>query len=376
MNAQHATSYSLHCALLFTVLWGTRSIGAPESEYPHFIRQGDREASRRMYNEALEWYQKAAAIDDTDAELHYSIGMTYIRLNRVLEAKQHFEKAIERNPNHSRAHALLGRAYQYHDDDLERAEKHLKRAIAINSRNLQAYNHLGEVYLSQDRVDEAESMYTTMVEIDPNRASGHLGLGKVFQKRREYEKAAESFQQAIRKKPSDDQPFLHLAQVLMRLGKRGESRKALERYRELNEKREEIIRLRNAIRSKPDDPALLLRIAKAHMDRSEYKEAVAYLEGCLRIDPLSDQAHSIAGALYLRLHQVDRALPHIQKVLELQPDAAMDWNNLGVCHQLKGELQKAAEAFGKAVSLEPENRNFKKNLETVRSRLESTGNRR
>ena len=67
----------------------------------------------------------------------------------------------------SAAQAGLGRAL-YDGNQPLAAQEALLRAIELDARNARAWLALGEIYLEQDRKDEARQAYLKYLEIEPN----------------------------------------------------------------------------------------------------------------------------------------------------------------------------------------------------------------
>ena len=66
-------------------------------------------------------------------------------------------------------------------------------------------------------------------------------------------------------------------------------------------------------------------------------------------------AHNNLGMLLLRRGEVNDAIPHLEKALELQPDFAEAHNNLGEALLRKGQTEQAAAEFAKSLELETNN---------------------
>lgn len=63
---------------------------------------------KKQYDQALEYYLQADAIEPYEAKLKYNIGLTLTQLNRLPEATDRFREALEIEPDHSGAiHAMI-----------------------------------------------------------------------------------------------------------------------------------------------------------------------------------------------------------------------------------------------------------------------------
>ena len=73
----------------------------------------------------------------------------------------------------------LGLAY-FKTDQLELAEKAFEQAIARNSRDAVAHNHLGILHRHKGQFEQARESYERAISIDRGYALAHLNLGILF----------------------------------------------------------------------------------------------------------------------------------------------------------------------------------------------------
>ena len=77
---------------------------------------------------------------------------------------------------------------------------------------------------------------------------------------------------------------------------------------------------RAALTYAPEDPALLLSVAFLHLRRSEFKQALDYLERAKRVAPDNPDVAKLAGWAYFGLNKLNEAVREWQRALALRPD--------------------------------------------------------
>lgn len=88
-----------------------------------------------------------------------------------------------------------------------------------------------------------------------------------------------------------------------------------------------------------------------------YSAAVAELEqaiqdGAAHYD--AGELYAILGKAYEELNQLDKAVAACRKALDLKPDYAPAWNNLGIAYLYQGKLQEAERCHYRALDLQPD----------------------
>jgi len=78
---------------------------------------------------------------------------------------------------------------------------------------------------------------------------------------------------------------------------------------------------RTALTYAPENPLLLLNVAYMHLRRSEFKQALDYLERARRFAPESPDVPKLAGWAYYGMNRLNQAVSEWQRALELRPDA-------------------------------------------------------
>ncbi|HHT9124877.1 MAG TPA: J domain-containing protein [Candidatus Brocadiia bacterium] len=94
-------------------------------------------------------------VDISKADVYYKQGVDYVKNGKLHEAIGEFEKAIEINSEHFRAHAYLGFVYDT-EGRLDEAIHAYEKAIGINPKFADAYYGLAAIYNKKGMFDRAE----------------------------------------------------------------------------------------------------------------------------------------------------------------------------------------------------------------------------
>jgi tetratricopeptide (TPR) repeat protein len=77
---------------------------------------------------------------------------------------------------------------------------------------------------------------------------------------------------------------------------------------------------RTALNYEPESPGLLLNVAYVYLRRSEYKQALEYLDKAKRFAPDNADVAKLAGWSYYGLNKLDQAVMEWKRALALRPD--------------------------------------------------------
>ena len=77
---------------------------------------------------------------------------------------------------------------------------------------------------------------------------------------------------------------------------------------------------RTALSYAPEEPALLMNAAYIHLERSEYKQALDYLERAQRYAPDNPDVAKLTGWSYYGLNKLDEAIAEWKRALTLRPE--------------------------------------------------------
>jgi len=139
-------------------------------------------APRRLYDQAVEAYQKAIERRPFYAEAHVGLGEALAAKGDVDGAIGAYQKALGFNGVNPRVHAALGRIYYMEKGLYYESVSAYRRAIDLDPRAIEARMGLGEVYEDKGLYKEAIEEYKKVLEIEPSHAEGLYNLALVYEK--------------------------------------------------------------------------------------------------------------------------------------------------------------------------------------------------
>jgi len=220
---------------------------------------------RGYYEQSEAFFQQAVKNDPASAEALYGLGSAFLQQNKSKEAGdcfekalhlharypgtlpnawnnlgilaarerntaaaiQHFQHALQIDPQHAIALLNLGNAYRQAKDWPE-AERALEQALTLNPDDPEANYSLGMVYAQKNDTDHAYEYLQKALAARPAYPEALNNLGILYLRTGRTAEAIRSFEESIRIAPAYDQSYLNLASVYVIVGDREKAKAILQ----------------------------------------------------------------------------------------------------------------------------------------------------
>lgn len=153
------------------------------------MRLGEPEFARQAF-------QRALAIDPDAIEALNGIVMLDVKEGNLGRARGVVEERLNRRPNDSALLLLAARAYQA-AGAADKTEDALRKAIETDPTNSEAYDMLGQLYMSQQKVVQAIAQFEELARRDTKSVAAHTMVGLLLQAQNRPAAAQESYQRAL-----------------------------------------------------------------------------------------------------------------------------------------------------------------------------------
>ncbi|XP_068047020.1 protein O-mannosyl-transferase TMTC1 isoform X4 [Anomalospiza imberbis] len=282
------------------------------------------------------------------ADAYSSLASLLAEQERLKEAEEVYKAGIENCPESSDLHNNYG-VFLVDTGSPERAMSHYRQAILLSPTHHVAMVNLGRLHRSLGQNKEAEVWYKRALKVS-RKAEILSPLGALYYNTGRYEEALQVYREAAALQPSNKDIRLALAQVLAMMGRTKEAEKMTNHI--LNEDAAclECYRLLSAIYSKQE----------------LYAKALEAIEKALQLKPKDPKVISelffTKGNQLREQNLLDKAFESYKRAVELNPDQAQAWMNMGGIEHIKGSYITARDYYEKALQLVPNSKLLKENL--------------
>ena len=305
------------------------------------------------YEDAVEAYGTVLKRDSRYALAYAGLGDALFQLQRYEAAVDALTTALEIQPGlpfAGKLYLLMGRAARALGQ-LGSAEGHFRRAMALDPDEAAALLDLAAVLRAQGRRDESDALMSRARELRPNDPANLQNIAEALRKEQRYDDALAAYREVLAISPDFALAHAGMGDTLFRLERYEESFDAMER----------------ALSSQPDLEAagsLHSLAGQAAQRLNRVDQAAHHYAEAVRIDPRDSASIDRLAMVRFGQQQYEAALALYRNLLELTPDSAQTYSNLGATLYYLGRTDEALRHFERAVEIDPY-------LETARAGLEA-----
>jgi tetratricopeptide (TPR) repeat protein len=248
-----------------------------------------------------------------------------------------FQEALAVDPDYAAAYAGLchsyAAAYLKSDDSryIDKAEVACASAVETNANMDLVQDAVGNLYWWTGRDAEAERAYLRALEVNENDVRAMLGLAAVYRRQGRLQEAEEMHHRSIDLQPGNWRSINDFGGFLFANG----------RYAEAADQYQQVVFLNR------DNWQGHGNLGTALMMAGDFERAVPALEKSLEIEP-HRTIYSNLGVIYYYLGRFDESVAIHRKVAALAPGDSTVMLNLGDALRFSSTPELASEAFGKA----------------------------
>lgn len=293
------------------------------------------EVSRKNWEKAQEVARNIQQTFPEEGIGSYMSGLSYEAEGKLEQAVTAYEQALSKKPDGVEPlNALVKTFLALKQPD--KAVARLKQAIGQRPDSFIAYHQLGGVYLSQQKFADAKAAFNKALEIKPEWFAPYrsLAVGELMQKNTDA--ALSIYKKGIEKTNGASELVEDLAKLYHEAGKNGD---VIALYEE-------------SLKRFPDSLLAANNLASYLSDYAATAENLA--RAAKLAEPLIKTNNpsflDTAGWIAYKQNNLDKAKLLMEKVVQLDPDPAINQYHLGMVYFKLGEKDKAIERLQKAIA--------------------------
>jgi len=316
---------------------------------------------------------QAVAHRDSEAHMAYLKGRHFFKKygKKALEAAiGHFEAALRKDPTYARALTGLADAwtrmetFASSEESYRRSKEYAEQALALDDSLPEVYTSLAYVVEDfENNLEEAERLLRRAIQLDPSYSLAHARLAEVLGVSKRWDEAVEAFRTAIAVDPLSSHLISKYANCLFGVQRYVEAvaqaRKSLELDSENDRawwivwfshaalwdwKRGEEI-LREMVEKYPENPLAYVFLSVSVQTNGRIEEGISLLEKALSLPGAREQSWVLfqGGTNFIMAEQYDRALDLLDEGVERWPMHTGMHIVRAICYFMQGQFDNCLE---------------------------------
>ena len=305
--------------------------------------------------DAISQLRKAVSLDPRYARAHTNLGSALAKSGDMAGAVSAFQKALALEPNSWAAHLNLGLALR-ENGDAAGALVHLRRVVQVQPKNPTVQCQLGQALRQNGDLAAAVAAFERALDIDPEMREAYYGLG--FTLKQEAAATRKGSPQSLAASPSHAE-----AQAAISRGDLNAAKEQLLHALAIDENDGEAHNLLGFILGQQGDtPAALPHLERAVALRPDSAEAhynygaalwysgsrqkaVTELKTSIRLDPSAAASYALLGMAQREEGDLPGSRVNLERAIALSPAAASNFIDLGIVFLRLHQLQRALAQF-------------------------------
>ncbi len=282
-------------------------------------------------------------------------------------AEKHLKRAITLDTKAVGYYIVLSNLYRMRGD-IDNAIETLERAVVFDKKNVRILMTLGKHYYSIGQYENAKNFVTMILDASPKHEEAHLQLSHIYNQLGNTRLAIQHIQRAITIQNDNATSYLHLGTLFKNIGNIQDAKDALERaialdpslpgphiqlshiYNQLGNTELAIQQVQEAIAIKKDAPHFYLHLGILFKNIGNIQDAKDALERAIALDPSLPGPHIQLSHIYNQLGNTKLAIQQVQEAIAIKKDTPHFYFHLGNLLRNSGDIEGAEHAQEKAAS--------------------------
>ncbi len=325
----------------------------PEEGYNHFVNASLLELLG-AYDQAANEYEKALKFFPASPSVRTDYARLLFRSQRAPEALQ---VATPIEPKTSEIYLLIGDCHRLSGDQ-EAAVENYRKAVALDSTNINAYWYIAAYFRQTEQIDSAIAAYYHLARLSETFRIWQE-LGTMLGRSGRYQEALDVFRWAValNSEKGNINSYLGLAATYDAMDSLTQAEAALQQ----------------AVSLDPYDVRIFRQMMAMYLGRRDTKKAIAACERVVALVPTDWVAQRRLGVLLYSDSQLDRADSLFHSRLDFGDDNSLNYFYLGRVAVERNRLPEAKELFTTVTQKESSFADGWLNLGFVCRELDSVG---
>jgi superkiller protein 3 len=314
---------------------------------------GDLYMQRKIPQLAIVSYESAKTSDPSDLDSRMSLGDAYYGAQRYNDALNEYKAVVDASPDYAEGWFKLGHLYllasQTDPQRVFQSIEALEKGLALEPTNVEATADLAQAYFKKGGVEGravADSLLNLIESSGTLSPSAARVKAIIKYENRDYPGSLAAWEPVIAAKRLESVDRFRIADIYRRMA--GEAADSM-RKNALYDAADSVYQsIGTNDSTTADAKKAQFERARVLYLRKDYARAIPQLQRMIQLDPKSAEAYYYLGLSQRALGDDASGMASLQKAVELDPNQASWWLQLGAGHAKLKALTEARSAFQNA----------------------------
>lgn len=267
-----------------------------KKSFEYFLEQGNSNSEAKHYEQAIESYNQAIALNPENFIAYYKRGIAFSGLGKIQRAIEDYTHSIKLNSLHAKSYYNRGTAF-FELKEYKKAVQDYSLALKVEPHNAKSYYGRASSYSQLKLFEKAIQDCEAAIKVDPNLIDAYYCCSIACQSVGRYPEAIRYCDQAIQLKPNDVNFYYF----------RGTN------YQKIKCHKNAIQDFAHILKQKPTDAEAYFAMSLSYIELEDYKEAMKGLREVIRFNPHHAESYYNQGILHFELGNRDLAIQNLEK---------------------------------------------------------------
>ena len=293
------------------------------------------EIINKKYDQALIIYNKLIQMQENNLSLYLKRAEIKIQLNDYQNAEKDVQKVLDKVKNYPQANYMLAQL-KLHEGEYKDAEMAAQNVLNILPRHFNSMLILGVSNFAQGNYNQADKYLTQYLSANPDNLKIQNMLANVYLAQNKAEQALLILENI------DEEKRNHTAEILMTMGSayllNGEHQKGIDA-------------LNKAKEMAPNNELIKKRLIDAQLKTGDIDSAISNLEKIADSEKTHQRANYLLVISYIQKKELKKAEDKLQELIQKTPNEPALYNLSAIVEKLKGDNETARKAYNQAIKL-------------------------
>ncbi len=281
-------------------------------------------------------FRKSIELSPNSFSGYVALSQLLFKTERPEEAARTLSEATGRVEDSAEVRRMLGYS-ELNRHHLPEALHHFEAALRFDPRDSTALFGLATSQRKSGDLDKAQVSLDRLEKLDPGHPGLPLERGQLCEARADYTAAVDAYRKALKDRPNDTDLKLRLGAALVTAGNVDEADGIL----------------KEVLRDRPTSAEAEHYVGRVLFARNDTAQAVQRFERAVNFEPLRADFHLFLGWAQLEQNNLSGALESINKSIERDPSLGDAYWLLGRIELRTGAVKDALDHFQRALKLKP-----------------------